>query len=157
MKKIALITSCIFILIIAGSAAAGHHKKMRGPNSDNRQYRNDVVQSLNLSSEQVEKFKDIRKKHFEQTKDIRNEIYNKKAELDMLWNQVDPDAQVIKNKTNEIYKLNGQLNEMSVDLRLECRKILTTEQLNLCLAGGKCGFGMNWGSGMEFGGHRKFK
>ena len=155
MKKIALIISCIFVLVIAGAASAGLHNKIKGQHG--RQPPCDIVQSLNLSDEQVEKFKDIRKKNFEQTKEIRTEMHNKKAELDILWNQVNPDAQIIKNKMNEICNLKQQLNEISVDLRLECRKILTPEQLNRCLAEGKCGFGMNKGPGMEFGRHHRIK
>ena len=155
MKKIALITSCIFVLVIASSAGAFHHKGMKG--QPGNKSRSDITQSLNLSDEQVTKFKDIRTKNFEQTKEIRTEIFNKNAELDMLWNQINPDAQAIKNKRNEVRELEKQLNEMSVDFRLECRKILTPEQLNRCLAEGKGGFGMKKGPGMGFDKRHKSK
>ena len=157
MKKIALITSCIFVLMIATSVSAFHHKGMKGQSGNNPKNRCDMIQSLNLSDEQVTKFKDIRTKNFEQTKEIRTEIFNKNAELDMLWNQANPDAQAIKNKMNEVNGLEKQLNEMFVDFRLECRKILTPEQLDRCLAEGKRGFGMKMGPGMGFGKHHKNK
>ena len=160
MKKVALITCCIFILITAGYANADYHKKMKGQHHSNEwRNRSDIAQTLNLSNEQTEKFRAIRTKNFEQTKEIRTEIYNKNAELSILWNQISPDAQTIKNKTNEICELQKQLNEISVDFRLEFRNILTPEQLNRCLAENKCGFGMGMGmgNGMGFFKHRNFR
>ena len=153
MKKIALITSCVFILMAAGFAVAGPHKGMPHGN----QNRCDVIQSLNLSDEQTEKFKEIRAKRFEQTKGIRTEMHSKNAELDMLWKQANPDAQAIKNKMNEISDLQKQLNAISVDFRLECRGILTPEQLDRCLAEEKCGFGFSKGPGMKFDKDHKSK
>ena len=84
--------------------------------------------ALNLTLEQVEKMKALRKSFFEQTLPLRNELMSKKFELKALWVQTNPDEGKILAKQKEINDLRAQLGEKVTKNRLEMRKILTPEQ-----------------------------
>ena len=84
--------------------------------------------ALNLTPEQVEKMKALRKTFFEQALPLRNELMSKKFELKALWMQTNPDEGKILAKEREINALRVQLQEKATKNRLEMRKILTPEQ-----------------------------
>jgi Spy/CpxP family protein refolding chaperone len=88
----------------------------------------DLWRSLNLTPEQVEKMKALRKSFFEQVLPFWNELRSKKFELKALWVQTNPDEGKILDKQKEINALRAQLGEKVTKNRLEMRKILTPEQ-----------------------------
>ena len=88
----------------------------------------DLWRSLNLTPEQAEKMKALRKSFIEQVLPLRNELRSKKFELKALWVLTDPDEGKILAKQKEINALRAQLQEKITKNRLEMRKILTPEQ-----------------------------
>ena len=108
--------------------------------------------ALNLTPEQIEKMKALRKSFFEQALPLRNELMSKKLELKALWVQTNPDEGKILAKQKEINALRVQLQEKATKNRLEMRKILTPEQQAqvVSLLGRHRG-GHGYGRGHEFG------
>jgi len=83
---------------------------------------------LNLTAEQVQKMNALQESHFKETLPLRNEIMAKELELRTLWSQANPDQEKILAKQREINQLRAQMQEKSIQHRLEMRKILTPEQ-----------------------------
>jgi Spy/CpxP family protein refolding chaperone len=108
--------------------------------------------ALNLTPDQIEKMKALRKSFFEQALPLRNELMSKKLELKALWMQTNPDEGKILAKQKEINALRVQLQEKATKNRLEMRKILTPEQQAqvVSLLGRHRGW-HGYGRGREFG------
>ncbi len=108
--------------------------------------------AFNLTPEQVEKMKALRKSFLEQVLPLRNELKSKKFELKALWVQRNPDEGKILAKQKEINALKAQLQEKVTKNRLEMRKILTPEQqAQLVSLLGRHRVGHRYGGGCEFG------
>ena len=106
------------------------------------------LSSLDLTAGQTEKLRDLRESFMKDTDPIRNQVFNKKAELRLLWIQAKPDVQKIKETQRAIRELGGQLQEKATDFRLAFRSILTPEQLSRLLSQGLCrGEGRRLGKG----------
>ena len=135
MKKIIFAVMMAAILATAGLATAqdwgkghgmgmgyGHHSG--GARSAGSRFWG----ALNLTPEQIEKMKALRKSFFEQALPLRSELMSKKLELKALWVQTNPDEEKLLAKQKEINALRAQLGEKVTKNRLEMRKILTPEQ-----------------------------
>jgi len=159
MKKIIFAVMMAAILATAGLATAqdwgkGHGMGMGyGPHSGGaRSAGSGLWGAINLTPEQIEKMKALRKSFFEQALPLRNELMSKKLELKALWVQTNPDEGKILAKQKEINALRVQLQEKATKNRLEMRKILTPEQQAqvVSLLGRHRG-GHGYGRGREFG------
>jgi len=89
-----------------------------------------MLDSLNLTPEQMEKVRTLRESHLQKTEPLRNQVFNKRTELKLLWMQLKPDPESIKAKQKEIQKLRWQLKEKRTDYQLAFRNILTSDQLS---------------------------
>ena len=150
MRKISFIAALLLLLASATFVMAGARGKgarmgsgsgMIGPG----------LSGLNLTTEQSEKILALREAHMKDMIPLRTQLFNKRAELRLLWMQTNTDPEKIKAKQREMIDLMGQLQEKKTDFRLALRDILTPEQLSQFLARG-CGMsqGPRWGKG----GHR---
>ena len=135
MKKIIFAVMMAAILATAGLATAqdwgkGHGMGMGyGPHSGGgRSAGSGLWGALNLTPEQIEKMKALRKSFFEQALPLRSGLMSKKLELKALWVQTNPDEEKLLAKQKEINALRAQLGEKVTKNRLEMRKILTPEQ-----------------------------
>jgi len=135
MKKIIFAVMMAAILATAGLATAqdwgkGHGMGMGyGPHSGGAPSAGSGLWgAINLTPEQIEKMKALRKSFFEQALSLRNELMSKKLELKALWVQTNPDEGKILAKQKEINALRVQLQEKATQNRLEMRKILSPEQ-----------------------------
>jgi Spy/CpxP family protein refolding chaperone len=135
MKKIIVAVMMAAILATTGLATAqdwgkGHGmEKGYGPHSGGaRSAGSGLWGALNLTPEQMQKMKALRKSFFEQVLPLRNELMSKKLELKALWVQTNPDEGKILAKQEEINALKAQLQEKGIKNRLEMRKILSPEQ-----------------------------
>ena len=99
-----------------------------------------------LTEEQQAKLDGLDQKFFNETGNLRGEIWSKRAELDGLLNSQNPDENKIKALQKEISTLQAQMAEKRLNYRLEARK--TAPEGN---AGGyyrgRGGYGGNGGSG----------
>ncbi|HDR14358.1 MAG TPA: periplasmic heavy metal sensor [Desulfobacteraceae bacterium] len=135
MKKTLLIGALIMVLASATFAVAGPYGKKPGFQPGTGPY---AWNNLNLTTEQAEKLMALRQSNFAEMQGIRNELFQKRAELRLAWMQVDPDADKIKSIQKEINELTSQKQENMVDHRLAVRNILTSDQLTRYLS--QCGW-----------------
>ncbi len=84
--------------------------------------------NLNLTAEQSAKIQSLRETHLKEVTPLRTKLFTKKAELKLLWAQVNPDKNKIMSKQKEISDLQYSMKEKSTDYRLEIHKVLTPEQ-----------------------------
>jgi Spy/CpxP family protein refolding chaperone len=83
---------------------------------------------LNLTPDQVDKLKALRKSFLEEKIPLQNDLMRERLEMKALWMQANPDEQKILAKQQEINSLRAQIGEKAIKNRLEMRKILTPEQ-----------------------------
>ena len=89
-----------------------------------------MLDSLNLTVEQIEKVRVLRESYLKAKDPLRNQMFSKRTELKLLWMQLKPDPAKIKSKQKEVHDLRWQLQLKRTDYRLAFREILTPEQLS---------------------------
>jgi Spy/CpxP family protein refolding chaperone len=160
MKRTVLFGALVLILATATFAVAGPYGKKGGTHLGAR---TSVWNNLDLTTDQAEKLTAMRQANFAEKQEIRNKLFQKRAELRLAWMQVEPDADRIKGIQKEINSLVAQKQEKMVDHRLAVRNILTPDQLTRHLAqSGWCGQdtrspGMYGKSGKSFRGMNKYR
>jgi zinc resistance-associated protein len=155
MKKLTVI---IGILLLAGAVAVpvmawgphwgwGHHM-MGYWGSDPDHGRGDYG---NLTSEQKTKLDTLDQTYYEETRELRNQIWTKSRELDVTLNSSSPDLDKAKTLQKEISELRAKLDEKTLTYGLEARKIVPDQQLGYAYSGGY-GYHMGpYGRGMGYG------
>ena len=109
---------------------------------------------LNLSKEQQDKLIELRKKHWEEVKPLRDEMFQKRQEMRQLFTNPATDDATILEKQKQITALQQKMQEKMVQFKLEQRKVYTPEQLNKMkdlpqgFGRGACG---GYGKGRGFG------
>jgi len=93
-----------------------------------------ILSKLNLTAEQTERIRTLRESFQKDITPLRTRIFEKKAEMRLLWMQTEPDAARIKAKEKEIHDLKWQVLKKTTDFRLTFRSVLTPEQLSKFLA-----------------------
>lgn len=161
MKKIIVLAVVLLFAFPATLVMAGKGGKEppRGPHGHGS--RAAVLSSLNLTAEQSEKIMALRESIMKEIMPLRSQMFNRRAEIRLLWMQLSPDPAKIKAKQKEVRDLMRQIQEKFTDYRLAFRKILTPEQTTKYLAlGGMRGLGLLWGKGKgrhrgieDFGSH----
>ncbi|MFC1828239.1 Spy/CpxP family protein refolding chaperone [Thermodesulfobacteriota bacterium] len=79
--------------------------------------------AANLSEEDLQKVEEARKAFFEDTEDLRQNIYQKRLELRSEFAKEKPDADKISGLQKDISELQGQLDQKRVNHMLEMKKI----------------------------------
>ncbi len=96
-----------------------------------------------LTSEQREKLQAQEKKFYEDTAQLRRELYQKSLELRGLWVDPKADPEKIKAKQREAFELQRRIQDKALEHKLAVRELLPEE-----------GIGQGpWGHGMGFGPH----
>jgi Spy/CpxP family protein refolding chaperone len=111
-----------------------------------------AVPGLNLTTEQTAKINALREAHLKDVKPIQDKMFSKRGDLKMLWLQMNPDQEKIRQTQKEIRTLRDQMQDKKDNYRFEMLKVLTPEQkekLNAYRPG--CGFcpGMKGGAGPQ--------
>lgn len=153
MKKL---TTIIGILVLAGAVAVpvmawgphwggGHH--MMGYSGSGPEYGRETYG--NLTSEQQGKLDALDRKFYDETRELRNQIWDKSSELDSALNSPAPDLDKAKALQKEISELRARLDEKRLTYELEARKIVPDQRLG---NGGWYGHHMGpYGHGMGYG------
>ena len=132
MKKL---TTVIGIILLAGLIAypvfahgpgwgwgKGHHMMGRwggGPGYYCGQYQRGYE---NLTPEQQTKLDELNRNFFNETNTLRNELWAKSSELNLILNSPNPDTEKAKALQKEINDLKAQMAEKRLELDLEARK-----------------------------------
>lgn len=124
MKKIIMGAVVVILVVSANLVFAG--PGARGGRDRDRF----ILDSLNLTAEQIEKVRVLKEAYLKEKEPLRNQMFSKRMELKLLWMQLKPDPAKIKSKQKEIHDLKWKLKVKRTDYRLAFRKILTSEQLS---------------------------
>ncbi len=98
----------------------------------------------NLTEEQRTKLDTLNKKFYDETAQLRNEMWTKSRELSALLDSANPDADKARALQKEISDLRSQLAEKRLNFELEERKIAP---------GARYGYGYGRGHGRGYGHH----
>lgn len=163
MKRItffAVLTVLIFSATLAVANPFGHGRRGMGHGGDGDgpgdgfKIPPAVLSALELTTAQTEQIRALRESVFKDVSPFRTQIFEKKAELRLMWMQNTPDPAKIRAKQKEIHDLKWEISQRVTDAKLGFRKILTPEQLSKFLAMGLGG--QHGGKGMR-GHHGKGK
>jgi hypothetical protein len=91
-----------------------------------------------ITPEQRTQLDQLDRQFYDETADLRKDLWNKSFELNTILNGTDPDIEKVKALNKEINDLRGKLNEKSLNHQLEARKVTPDSQL-----GG--GYGRSYG------------
>ncbi|MFQ6079541.1 MAG: Spy/CpxP family protein refolding chaperone [Thermodesulfobacteriota bacterium] len=105
----------------------------------------------NLSSEQREKLQAQEEKFYQDTAELRRELYQKRLELQGLWIDPKADPEKIKTKQREVFELQSRIQDKALEHKLAARELLPEGEVGQGPMG--WGHGMGPGSGMGFGPH----
>ena len=123
MKK--LITgkflALLAVLAIIGSAAVAAADR-RG---DDREWHSRCphMKGIQLTDEQIQKLNEERANFYSETRDIRQQLHEKKLFLRAELAKKIPDAATAASVQKEISELNGKMDQMRLEHRLEIKKI----------------------------------
>lgn len=111
-----------------------------------------------LTSDQIAKLQELRRKFVEETASLRGAILTKRLELQALWRNSKADEKTLRDKEKELRELQNQWRDKWIEHRLEARKLLTPEQLASLPCGGWMkgpgeGFGKGFRKGCGMGPH----
>jgi Spy/CpxP family protein refolding chaperone len=107
----------------------------------------------NLTSEQRSKLNALDRKFYDETSDLRNQIWAESRELDSVLGSSNPDLEKAKSLQAEISELRAKVDEKTLSYELEARKIIPEDQFGGAYGGwyghhmGPYGHGMGYGPG----------
>jgi len=100
----------------------GHH--MMGPWGSGPGYHSDYERGYrNLTEEQRTQLEQLDRKFYDETGDLRNEIWTNSAQLNTLLNSSNPDNEKVRALQKELSNLQAKLDEKRLNYELEARKI----------------------------------
>lgn len=150
INKVILIFTVIAIVGFGTYAFAqmgmgyGHHRGMHhGPGWHDQEYERQGYGGFggNLSEDEIKQIQAERQSFFEATKEIRQQLYQKRLELRSELAKKDPDAAKAAGIQNEISKLIGQMGRKRLDHISKLKKINPDVGRGL-MGRGRMGFGM---------------
>ena len=145
------------ILVLAGLVATpvmawhsgwrgGHH--MMGYWGSGPEYDRD---DRNLTAEQRNNLDSLDRKFYDETSDLRNQIWTKSRELDSILNSSSPDLEKARVLQKEIGDLRTKMDDKELSYELEARKIIPEDRSDYAY-GGRYGDHMGaYGRGMGSG------
>jgi Spy/CpxP family protein refolding chaperone len=96
-----------------------------------------------LSPEQREKLQAQEQKFYQDTAELRRELYRKRLELEGLWADPKVDPEKIKAKQGEVSELQRRIQEKALEHQLAIRELVPEEGIG---QGSWCpGYGMGYG------------
>jgi len=82
----------------------------------------------NLTPEQSAKIQSLQQAHLQAVTPLQQELLAKGTELRSIWSTPNPDPAVVTAKQKEIWDLRSKLQEMTNNLRMQIREVLTPDQ-----------------------------
>jgi len=77
----------------------------------------------NLTEDQRKQMETLNQKFYDETSQVRNELWAKRAELNTLLNTSEPDTEKAKSLQKEISELQAKLAQARIDYQLEVSKV----------------------------------
>ncbi|MEI6125440.1 MAG: Spy/CpxP family protein refolding chaperone [Pseudomonadota bacterium] len=85
--------------------------------------------NLNFTQEQTAKLQDVRNAFFKDTAGLRSDIFKKEQDMHVLMLEKTIDAEKAEKLQDEISALHAQIARKHLQAQLDCRKVLTPEQI----------------------------
>jgi zinc resistance-associated protein len=111
------------------------------------------LESGDLTDSQGAELDKLHQQFVDDTAKMREEIWNKSAELDTALNAADPDAKKVRTLQREISALKAKMSEQRVNFELEARKIAPNARYGRGYGRGYAGGGYGYGMGRHHGPH----
>ena len=155
MKKLIIVLSGLFLVSVMATSAfswghhwgGGHMMGNWGRDYGNRGQYNYGYGSL--TEEQRIKLTELDKKFYDETTDLRDNMWTKSNELNILLDSEDPDIAKAKALQKEINDLRAELDSKGLEYQIEVRKILPDTSYS---RGYGRGYGKHmWGPGPRMG------
>ncbi len=132
MKKVYIVSTVVFFLALSTTVFAfgpGAGFMGKGEYGFHREGGKALAAYLDLSKDQIDELSQLRQKNRTDTQGLRSDLLQKRMELKMVY--ADPSATdaAILTKQKEVDTLKQKLQDKMTQLKLEERKIFTTEQL----------------------------
>jgi len=119
-----LLVAAIAAPVLAYGPGRGKGQRMSGYWKGGPGYcRQDRRGYENLTEGQRSQLDRVHQKFYDETAQLRNEIWSKSAELNTLLSSANPDAEKAKALQNEISDLRAKMAQKRIDFELEVRKI----------------------------------
>jgi Spy/CpxP family protein refolding chaperone len=98
----------------------------------------DRLSCLDLTPKQNQRIRQMQIELEQAVNPLRIQMFERRAELRLLWMQLDPDEKAIRAKQREVFDLRWSIQERNTDFWLRVRQALTPEQRSrfLLQAGG---------------------
>jgi Spy/CpxP family protein refolding chaperone len=98
----------------------------------------DRLSCLDLTPRQNQQIRQMQIELEQAVNPLQIQMFERRAELRLLWMQLDPDEKAIKAKQREVFDLRWSIQEQNTEFWLRVRKALTPEQRSqfLLQAGG---------------------
>ena len=106
-----------------------------------------------LTDNQKAELDKLHQQFVDDTAKMREEIWNKSAELETALNAADPDAKKVRTLQREISALKAKMSEQRVNFELEARKIAPNTRSGRGYGRGHAGGGYGYGMGRHHGPH----
>lgn len=103
-----------------------------------------------LTDNQKAELDKLHQQFVDDTAKMREEIWNKSAELETALNAADPDAKKVRTLQREISALKAKMSELRINFELEARKIAPNARSG---RGYSKGYGRGYGHGYGMGRH----
>jgi Spy/CpxP family protein refolding chaperone len=123
MKKLSILTVAILFFSAALAFAQPWGRGM-GPGFG----RPFIDPGLNLSQEQEDKLQKLRESYLSEITPLQNRLFTIRAEIRLLWEEMNPDRDKIMQRQNEAIEIQKRLDEKAIMHRLDSQAVLTPEQ-----------------------------
>jgi zinc resistance-associated protein len=149
MKKL-LTTLGILVLVGFLAAPVFAHRWGGGKNYGGSGYGSCWYEGEDLTDNQRAELEKLHQQYVDDTAKLREEIWNKSAEIDTLLNASNPDPKKAKALQKEISDLKAKMSDKRVDFELKARKIAPNARSG---RGYGKGYGRGYGHGYGMGRH----
>lgn len=81
-----------------------------------------------LTQEQIDRLQEMNERYLREIAPLQNRLFTKRAEIRLLWEEVNPDREKIMEKQGEALEIRKRIDQRAIMHRLESHSILTPEQ-----------------------------
>ena len=153
MKKLVTILGILVLVGVLTAPVFAHRWGRGGNNGGPGSGGSESVQYGNLTESQRAELEKLEESFFNDTAKLRDEIWNKSAELNAALNAADPDAKKVRTLQREISALKAKMSEQRINFELEARKIAPNASSGRGSGRGAGGGGYGYGMGPHHGQH----
>ena len=140
MKKLCAVMIAVFLLALTtvvlaapteqtpSSMTPAMHAGFKGPHRGGS-FHHGFLSYLKLSKEQMAKMQELRTRYYNETRDMRYELAQRRLEMRKLFTDPNTNDPTLLAKEKELNALRQKLMDTMAGIKIEARRIFTPEQL----------------------------